>query len=83
MIITAFKQDKDFIIAKVKSKGNHEADKSNHIEENIEYYKAYVMIKILFRKKDDEYVSRFYEHQGMTALDPVSKNRLVDEVQFF
>ena len=83
MLKNAFCQDKNLLIARVRSRGNYSDSKLEYIEQDSNLYNAYVMIKILLRKKDDEYVSRYDEHQGMTSLDPVSKNRVTDEVDFF
>ena len=70
-------------MAKVRSKGTYSEEKIHYLEEKTQLYNGYVMIKVLLRKKDDVYVSRYDEQQGMTSLDPLSKNRLIDEVDFF
>jgi hypothetical protein len=47
------------------------------------YYNAYGLLKHLIRKERDNYISRYDERLGLTVRDPVSGQRILDEVQFF
>ena len=82
MLNTVFEESKDLIIARIKSKANISKD---GLDTQIEYrfYNVYSIVKSILRKKDDEYVSRYDEMQGMTGVDPISLKRIVDEVEFF
>lgn len=97
MIKEAFRDDKHFILARLRSRGQ---DKFENEEENDEGKEAeklllkeskivvndfniYSIMKILFKKKDGEYIGRFHQKYPITAANPLTNSRIVGEVLFF
>ena len=102
MVKESFRDDKNFIVAKMKSRGtaNFKAEESNssqdYEEESREilkqegkiisnHFNIYSVLKILFRKKGQTLVGRYDKESSlpMTALNPLTNNRIVGEVEFF
>jgi hypothetical protein len=40
-------------------------------------------MKIIFKKRGEEYVGRFHTECNMAALNPLTNNRLIGEVEFY
>ena len=96
MIKEAFRDDKHFIFARLKSRGidkfeNEEGkEEVNHdsfikLEGKIvsNDFNVYTIIKLLFKKKDGEFIGRFHHLYPITAVNPLTNNRIIGEVLFF
>lgn len=40
-------------------------------------------MKLIFKKRGEEYVGRFHHECGVTALNPLTNNRLIGEIEFY
>ena len=81
MISESFAEGKHFFVAKILTKNTHEADvnKANHSF----YYNAYSILRLLFKKKNDQFVGRFHERYPITVKNPITNAKIVGEVYFF
>ena len=96
MIKEAFRDDKHFIFARLKSRGidkfeNEEGkEEVNHdsfikLEGKIvsNDFNVYTIIKLLFKKKNEEFIGRFHHLYPITAVNPLTNSRIIGEVLFF
>ena len=102
MIKEAFRDDKNFIVARLKSRASDKFDNkiypesrvSDHIKESrtllakegkvlSNHFNIYSIIKILFKKRGDEFVGRFDPDYTLASLNPLTNNRIIGEVEFF
>lgn len=81
MITESFAEGKHFFVAKILTKNIHEADPdaANHSF----YYNAYSILRLLFKKKNDQFVGRFHERYPITVKNPITNAKIVGEVFFF
>ena len=47
------------------------------------YFNIYSIIKLLFKKKDDEFIGRFDPQYPITSTNPLTNSRLAGEVEFY
>ena len=47
------------------------------------HFNIYSIVKLIFKKRGEEYVGRFHSECGVTALNPLTNNRLIGEVEFY
>ena len=100
MIKEAFRDNKNFIVARVKSRGTDKYDNSrvprdpDYEEESqsilrkegpvlTNHFNIYSIVKLIFKKRGEEFVGRFHSECSVTALNPLTNNRLIGEVEFF
>ena len=96
MIKEAFRQDKHFILAKLKSRGqdkfetfekgsavNSENILSHEGEIISTFFNAYSILKLIFKKKNADFVGRFDLMNPLTAINPLTNSRLIGEVEFY
>lgn len=96
MIKEAFRQDKHFILAKLKSRGQdkfeafgkeREVNAEGILEHEGEiistFFNAYSVLKLIFKKKNQEFVGRFDLVNPLTAINPLTNSRLIGEVEFY
>jgi hypothetical protein len=93
MIKEAFRSDKNFIVAKLKSRATDKFETTEKVysakyedkeeweslfkqegQEILSYFNAYSIIKLMFKKKNDEYVGRFHEKHSISAMNPLTNS---------
>ena len=47
------------------------------------YFNAFSILKLIFKKKGDEFIGRFNTENPITAINPLTNARLIGEVEFF
>lgn len=47
------------------------------------FFNAYGILKLLFKKRESEFVGRFHERYPITAKNPITNCRIVGEVEFY
>ena len=100
MIKEAFRANKHFIVAKLKSRGvdkfitedcpasyDEDFEIENLLKQEGEiicnYFNVYSIIKLIFRKKGDDFVGRFHPEFAITSINPLTNSRLIGEVEFY
>lgn len=95
MIKEAFREDKHFIVAKMKTRGvdkfkgteEGSAEQNDLILEEGEiistFFNAFSILKLIFKKKGDDFIGRFNTDNPVAAINPLTNSRLIGEVEFF
>jgi hypothetical protein len=47
------------------------------------HFNVYSIIKIIFKKRGEEFVGRFDPEFSLASLNPLTNNRIIGEVEFF
>ena len=47
------------------------------------FFNAYSILKIIFKKRNNEFVGRFHERWPITAKNPKTNCRIIGEVEFY
>lgn len=47
------------------------------------HFNLYSIIKLILRKKGDEFINRFHHELSISALNPLTNNRIIGEVEFY
>lgn len=95
MIKEAFRDDKHFILARLRGRGQDKF-KSDTDENKSDFdfvlqegqiisnhFNVYSIIKLIFKKLGAEFVGRFHHKYAITAKNPLTNTKLVGEVEFF
>ena len=69
MIKEAFRADKHFLLAKLKTRSNSEKES---YKTHSHFFNLYGIMKILFKKRRDEIVGRFHHKYAMSAKNPLT-----------
>jgi len=69
MIKEAFRADKHFILAKLKTRSNTSKDS---YQTHSHFFNVYGIMKILFKKRRDEIVGRFHPKFAISAKNPLT-----------
>jgi hypothetical protein len=99
MIKEAFRADKNFVVAKLKSRGtdNFDMDYTSKYDLQTEIFKildqqgevlnnffnVYSIIKLLVRKRGDDFVGRYHPDSAIASLNPLTNNKIIGEVEFY
>lgn len=67
MIKEAFRADKHFILAKIKTRSM-----TNFVTSHSHFFNAYGIMKILFKKKGNDIVGRFHHIHPVSAKNPLT-----------
>lgn len=78
LIKEAFRADKHFVVARMKSR--HE---SSFTKQFSSFFSAFSVIKLIFKKKGEEIISRFHGTCGISAKNPITNHTIVGEVEFY
>ena len=99
MIKEAFRADKHFIVAKLKSRGTDsfnmdytsKYDLHSEITKILEqegevvnnYFNVYSILKLLVRKKGQDFVGRYHPEFAISSLNPLTNSKIIGEVEFY
>ena len=103
MIKESFRNDKNFIVAKLKCRGTdkfefgdfNEFPNSYDLTEESElirnqeghlistHFNVFSIIKLIFKKKNDEFIGRFHQTHSISAKNPLTNSRLIGEIEFY
>lgn len=78
LIKETFRADKHFIIARMKSR--HEASFTKQFSS---FFCIYSVMKMIFKKKGAETISRFHPTCAISAKNPMTNHTIVGEVEFY
>ena len=96
MITEAFAEGKHFFVAKVTNKNMNKRESANEQKEidHSHFFNVYGILKLLFQKKDNQFVGRFHDKYAIVAKNPVTNSvskqlnlkflqRIIGEVEFY
>ena len=102
MIKEAFRANKNFIVAKIKSRAKdkfetkmdqykslydmeeeHKTLFKQQGEVISNYLNDYSILKLIFKRKRDQYIGRFSENGTISTINPLTNQKLVGEVEFY
>lgn len=69
MIKEAFRADKHFFLAKMKTRNS-----TKFTESHSHFFNAYGVLKLIFKKKGEEVVGRFHYQHPVSAKNPMTNN---------
>jgi hypothetical protein len=69
MIKEAFRDNKHFILAKIQTRSL-----TSYVQSHSHFFNAYGIMKLIFKKKRDEFVGRFHHQFPITAKNPLTNN---------
>ena len=72
MIKEAFRADKHFILAKVKTRSNPSSKEESLILPHSHFFNIYGILKIIFKKKREEVVGRFHQKYPISSKNPLT-----------
>ncbi|CDW71540.1 UNKNOWN [Stylonychia lemnae] len=81
MIKEAFRADKNFILAKMKTRSTNQKEMS--FNSHSHYFNLHGIMKILFKKKGDEIVGRFHAKYPSSSKNPLTNQQIIGEVEFY
>ena len=67
MIKEAFAQNKNFYLAKMQTRNNRQFTKSHS-----HFYNIYGILKLLFKKRNEEIVGRFHHKYIISVKNPIT-----------
>jgi hypothetical protein len=89
MIKEAFRNDKHFILAKLTTRGKDKFDCASENDVKIinsqisSYFNAFSILKLIFQKKNEEFIGRFHNQNAINAINPLTNARIIGEVEFY
>lgn len=84
MIQEAFAEGKHFFVARIRSRQDQSAESEVSCKTHSHYFNAMGILKIIFQKKGAaQFVGRFHDRFPISARNPVTNQRIIDEVVFY
>jgi hypothetical protein len=84
MIQEAFAEGKHFFVARIRSRQDQSTESEVSSKTHSHYFNAMGILKIIFQKKGaDQFVGRFHDRFPISARNPVTNQRIIDEVVFY
>eukprot|EP00347_Sterkiella_histriomuscorum_P005984 403354518 len=83
MIKEAFRADKNFIIAKMKTRSLQSKDQQSLTSSHSHFFNVHGIMKLLFKKKGTEIVGRFHSKNPIQSKNPLTNQQIIGEVEFY